>query len=71
MPKHIHDEYDYYDDDYDVDDDKLYFHLVCAAMHHPSNGPRLHLQETDQVVLVHILFMIMIMMKGVPENCMF
>ena len=46
------------------------FYLVCAAMHHPSNGPRLHLQETDQVVL-HILFMIMIMMKGVPENCMF
>ena len=31
------------------------FCLVCATMHHPSNGPRFHLQETNQVL--HILFL--------------
>ena len=29
------------------------FYLVCAALHHPSDGSRLHLQETHQVLFSH------------------
>ena len=32
-------------------------YLVCAALHHPSDGSRLHLQETHQVLFL-------IMMRG-------
>ena len=27
-------------------------YLVCAALHHPSDGSRLHLQETHQVLFL-------------------